>query len=179
MKDQEFEQLVQESTDMIFSLGMRLFRKNQEDAMDFVQDAFLRAYDKWETFEGRSKRSTWLYSLALNLGLNRLSKQKRMPSFAAEPGILDETVAAADTPESIVTEMLEREEVEGMLQEALEELPENYRLLIVLLYYEKMSYREMSERLDASEGTLKSLVYRGKMQLRDRLKKYSESMENG
>ncbi|MBI38058.1 MAG: RNA polymerase subunit sigma-70 [Leptospiraceae bacterium] len=175
MKDQEFEQLVQNSTDMIFSLGMRLFRGNQEDAQDFVQDAFLRAYDKWETFEGRSKRSTWLYSLALNLGLNRLSKKKRMPDFSTEPGILDETVASPDTPESIVTEMLEQEEVEGMLQEALQELPENYRLPIVLLYFEKLSYKEMSEKLGTSEGTLKSLVYRGKMQLRDRLKQYAEN----
>ncbi|MCB1139641.1 MAG: sigma-70 family RNA polymerase sigma factor [Leptospiraceae bacterium] len=175
MKDQEFERLVEEATDMIYSLGMRLFRNNQEDALDFVQDAFLRAYDRWESFEGRSKRSTWLYSLALNLGLNRLSKQKRMPAFAAEPGILDETVAGPDTPETIVTEMLEREEVEEMLQKALEELSEQYRLPIILLYYEKMSYKDMSEQLKTSEGTLKSLVYRGKMQLRDKLKEYSES----
>ena len=175
MKDQEFERLVEEATDMIYSLGMRLFRNNQEDALDFVQDAFLRAYDRWESFEGRSKRSTWLYSLALNLGLNRLSKQKRMPAFAAEPGILDETVAGPDTPETIVTEMLEREEVEEMLQKALEELSEQYRLPIILLYYEKMSYKDISEQLKTSEGTLKSLVYRGKMQLRDKLKEYSES----
>ena len=175
MKDQEFERLVEEATDMIYGLGMRLFRNNQEDALDFVQDAFLRAYDRWESFEGRSKRSTWLYSLALNLGLNRLSKQKRMPAFAAEPGILDETVAGPDTPETIVTEMLEREEVEEMLQKALEELSEQYRLPIILLYYEKMSYKDMSEQLKTSEGTLKSLVYRGKMQLRDKLKEYSES----
>ncbi|MBU42497.1 MAG: RNA polymerase subunit sigma-70 [Spirochaetaceae bacterium] len=175
MKDQEFEKLVQESTDMIYSLGMRLFRNNQEDAMDFVQDAFLRAYDKWESFEGRSKRSTWLYSLALNLGLNRLSKKKRMPDFTAEPGILDETVAGPDTPESIVTEMLEREEVEGLLQQALQDLPENYRLPIMLLYFEKLSYKEMSEKLNTSEGTLKSLVYRGKMQLREKLKQFADS----
>ena len=175
MKDHEFERLVEEATDMIYSLGMRLFRNNQEDALDFVQDAFLRAYDRWESFEGRSKRSTWLYSLALNLGLNRLSKQKRMPAFAAEPGILDETVAGPDTPETIVTEMLEREEVEEMLQKALEELSEQYRLPIILLYYEKMSYKDMSEQIKTSEGTLKSLVYRGKMQLRDKLKEYSES----
>lgn len=175
MKDQEFEKLVQESTDMIYSLGMRLFRNNQEDAMDFVQDAFLRAYDKWESFEGRSKRSTWLYSLALNLGLNRLSKKKRMPDFTAEPGILDETVAGPDTPESIVTEMLEREEVEGLLQQALQDLPENYRLPILLLYFEKLSYKEMSQKLNTSEGTLKSLVYRGKMQLREKLKQFADS----
>ena len=175
MKDQEFEKLVQESTDMIYSLGMRLFRNNQEDAMDFVQDAFLRAYDKWESFEGRSKRSTWLYSLALNLGLNRLSKKKRMPDFTAEPGILDETVAGPDTPESIVTEMLEREEVEGLLQQALQDLPENYSLPIMLLYFEKLSYKEMSEKLNTSEGTLKSLVYRGKMQLREKLKQFADS----
>tara|TARA_Y100001937_G_scaffold128452_3_gene205151 strand:+ start:421536 stop:422069 length:534 start_codon:yes stop_codon:yes gene_type:complete len=175
VKDQEFEKLVQESTDMIYSLGMRLFRNNQEDAMDFVQDAFLRAYDKWESFEGRSKRSTWLYSLALNLGLNRLSKKKRMPDFTAEPGILDETVAGPDTPESIVTEMLEREEVEGLLQQALQDLPENYRLPIMLLYFEKLSYKEMSEKLNTSEGTLKSLVYRGKMQLREKLKQFADS----
>lgn len=175
MKDQEFERLVEEATDMIYSLGMRLFRNNQEDALDFVQDAFLRAYDRWDSFEGRSKRSTWLYSLALNMGLNRLGKQKRMPAFAAEPGILDETVAGPDTPETIVTEMLEREEVEEMLQKALEELSEQYRLPIILLYYEKMSYKDMSEQLKTSEGTLKSLVYRGKMQLRDKLKEYSES----
>lgn len=178
MKDQEFETLVEQTTDMIYSLGMRLFRNNQDDALDFVQDAYLRAYDRWESFEGRSKRSTWLYSLALNLGLNRLQKRKRMPSFAAEPGILDETIAGPETPESIVTDMLEREEVEGLLQKALEELPEQYRLPIILLYYEKLSYKEMSEKLNTSEGTLKSLVYRGKMQLRSKLKEHQDRSLN-
>ena len=145
---------------------MRLFR-NPEEAADFSQDVYLRVMDKIDSFRGDSKPSTWVYSVAMHLGLNRLRRMKRiqfLPEDAEEP-------ITEETPESLLTEALDRQETEERVQQELMNLPDSYRVPLLLLYYDRMSYREMSEKLGLPEGTLKSLVHRGKRILRDRDRK--------
>jgi RNA polymerase sigma-70 factor (ECF subfamily) len=123
--------------------------------------------DKIDSFRGDSKPSTWVYSVAMHLGLNRLRRMKRiqfLPEDAEEP-------ITEETPESLLTEALDRQETEERVQQELMNLPDSYRVPLLLLYYDRMSYREMSEKLGLPEGTLKSLVHRGKRILRDRLVK--------
>lgn len=162
----DIAELFEQTRNMVFGLGMRLFR-NSEEAADFSQDVYLRVMDKIDSFRGDSKSSTWVYSVAMNLGLNRLRRMKRIqfiPEDAGEP-------ITEDTPESLLTEALDRQETEKRVQQELMNLPDSYRVPLLLLYYDRMSYREMSEKLGLSEGTLKSLVHRGKRILRDRLVK--------
>lgn len=162
----DIAELFEQTRNMVFGLGMRLFR-NHEEAADFSQDVYLRVMDKIDSFRGDSKSSTWVYSVAMNLGLNRLRRMKRIqfiPDDAGEP-------ITEDTPESLLTEALDRQETEKRVQQELMNLPDSYRVPLLLLYYDRMSYREMSEKLGLSEGTLKSLVHRGKRILRDRLVK--------
>lgn len=148
---------------MVYALGMRLF-KNAEEAADFSQDVYLKILDKFNSFRGESKPSTWVYSVAMHLGLNRLRRMKRIEFV---PNI--EEPATNETPESLLTENLDRQETEDTVQRELFKLPESYRIPLILFYYERMSYKEMSEKLDLPEGTLKSLVHRGKRILRDKL----------
>lgn len=162
----DIAELFEQTRNMVFGLGMRLFR-NPEEAADFSQDVYLRVMDKIDSFRGDSKSSTWVYSVAMNLGLNRLRRMKRIqfiPEDAEEP-------ITEDTPESLLTEALDRQESEKRVQQELMNLPDSYRVPLLLLYYDRMSYREMSEKLGLPEGTLKSLVHRGKRILRDRLVK--------
>ena len=158
--------IAEQTRNMVFGLGMRLFR-NPEEAADFSQDVYLRVMDKIDSFRGDSKPSTWVYSVAMHLGLNRLRRMKRiqfLPEDAEEP-------ITEETPESLLTEALDRQETEERVQQELMNLPDSYRVPLLLLYYDRMSYREMSEKLGLPEGTLKSLVHRGKRILRDRLVK--------
>ncbi len=162
----DIAELFEQTRNMVFGLGMRLFR-NPEEAADFSQDVYLRVMDKIDSFRGDSKPSTWVYSVAMNLGLNRLRRMKRiqfLPEDAEEP-------ITEETPESLLTEALDRQETEERVQQELMNLPDSYRVPLLLLYYDRMSYREMSEKLGLPEGTLKSLVHRGKRILRDRLVK--------
>lgn len=162
----DIAELFEQTRNMVFGLGMRLFR-NPEEAADFSQDVYLRVMDKIDSFRGDSKPSTWVYSVAMHLGLNRLRRMKRiqfLPEDAEEP-------ITEETPESLLTEALDRQETEERVQQELMNLPDSYRVPLMLLYYDRMSYREMSEKLGLPEGTLKSLVYRGKRILRDRLVK--------
>jgi RNA polymerase sigma-70 factor (ECF subfamily) len=162
----DIAELFEQTRNMVFGLGMRLFR-NPEEAADFSQDVYLRVMDKIDSFRGDSKPSTWVYSVAMHLGLNRLRRMKRiqfLPEDAEEP-------ITEETPESLLTEALDRQETEERVQQELMNLPDSYRVPLLLLYYDRMSYREMSEKLGLPEGTLKSLVHRGKRILRDRLVK--------
>lgn len=148
---------------MVYSLGMRLFR-NPEEAADFSQDVYVRVMDRIGSFRGESKPSTWIYSVAMHLGLNRLRHNQRI-RFVPEV----EEPTTDETPEKLLTDALDRQETEEKIQRELMELPDSYRVPILLLYYDRMSYKDMSEKLGLPEGTLKSLVHRGKRILRDRL----------
>lgn len=163
---QDITSLFEQTRNMVYGLGMRLFR-NPEEAADFSQDVYVRVMDKIAGFRGDSRASTWVYSVAMHLGLNRLRRMKRIEFLPEET----EEAVTTETPETLLTEQLDRQETEELIQKELMELPDTYRVPLLLLYYDKMSYREMSEKLSIPEGTLKSLVHRGKRILRDRLVK--------
>lgn len=166
----DFDKLVVDTQAMIYNLGMRLFARNEDDALDFTQDVYLQAYKKVSSFKGRSKPSTWLYSLALNLGLNKIRKNKKI-LFKDSKEDLDAFLAPEnDQPDKIVLEMLNRKDVKNKIEKALWELQESYRLPLLLYFFEEMPYKEISKSLEIPEGTIKSYVYRGKIQLRDKLK---------
>lgn len=163
----DFEELFESTQSMIFNLGMRLFR-NEEDALDFAQDAYLRAYDRLDSFRGESRASTWLYSLALNLGLNRLKKAKRLKLKELpedESWTIDDLEGDAEDP----LEQLSDAEMEAIVREELNELSDVYRIPLILFYFERLAYRDIAARLGIKEGTLKSYIHRAKMILRERL----------
>lgn len=164
----DFEELFESTQSMIFNLGMRLFR-NEEDALDFAQDAYMRAYDRLDSFRGESRASTWLYSLALNLGLNRLKKTKRLKLKELPE---DESWTIEDLegdPDDDPLAQLSDAEMESIVREELGELSEVYRIPLILFYFERLAYRDIAERLGIKEGTLKSYIHRAKMILRERL----------
>ncbi len=163
----DFEKLFEETSSMIYSLGMRLFR-NEEDAGDFTQEVFLRAYTQLHRFEGRSRASTWLYSLAMNLGLNRIRKEKRVREDSVDPGDMDRR--AGEPVDPLAFDRTGDVELENRVRSELDQLPETYRIPLLLHYFEKLPYAQIAENLGLKEGTLKSLIHRGKILLRSALK---------
>ncbi len=153
--DKEFERVL----DMIYSIGLKLYRGNEEDASDFVQSVYLFALKKLSKFSGRSALSTWLYRVAWNFGLEDLRRKKRLVTETIE----NFEIASEDTePEFDETEI-------DSLRHHVATLPDQYRIPIILFYYENMSYSEMVAMTGIKEGTLKANVHRGKAILRKQM----------
>lgn len=163
-KDQ-FNDLFLDTSELIFNLGLRLFF-NEEDAMDFTQDVYEHARRKYHLFEGRSRFSTWLYSVAMNYGLNRIKKNKKRILILKEN--IDESVDKY-TEIKDHSEVIAEKEILNTLQNEIKRLPDAYRLPLMLHYYDQMPYEEMEQKLGIPAGTLKSNVYRAKQKLREPL----------
>ena len=159
-----------ECSDLLFNLGLRLFKGSQDDAMDLLHDTYLKAQKAYKSFEAKSKFSTWIYSIAMNLGLNKIKRDGRfeiqLPDNTSDKEwvehiLEDNSLAPSDT--------LIEEEQTKQIQKELNNLPEAYRIPLILFYYEEMSYKEIANQLDEKEGTIKSYIFRGKNLLRKNL----------
>ncbi|TGK02963.1 sigma-70 family RNA polymerase sigma factor [Leptospira langatensis] len=164
-----FEELVLNYEAMVYSQAKKAFR-NQSEAEDFTQDVFLKAFESLSTFKGRSKFSTWLFSIARNEIIRRYRKEHPEVDASIEGLSSGQTGEGFSSQES---EILERETTEK-IRSLVDRLPELYRKPISLHYFENMSYKDISENLNLKMNTLKSYIFRGKEILRDWLKKEDE-----
>lgn len=155
--DREFEKAL----DMIYSIGLKLYRGNEDDASDFAQSVYVFALKQLGKFAGRSAFSTWLYRLAWNFGLEDLRRKKR---FVTET--IENFDIAAHEPETSFDE----DEITELRQH-IATLPDNYRIPLILLFFENMPYSEISEITGMKEGTLKANVHRAKHILRQKMEK--------
>lgn len=133
-----------------------------DSAMDIVQDSFIRAYHALDTFEADRPFYPWISTIATNLTLNFLKRGKREVSFNPE---LDNREAGEDP-----LKKLRVRENEKRLLDAVQELPEQYRSVFVLRSFEHLSYTEIATRLNISQGTVDSRLYRARQILLEKLK---------
>ena len=157
-----FRLLVRQHEKAVYGMGLSFFR-NTEDASDFTQDVFLKAYRNLSGFEGRSRFSTWLYKIAYNTAINEVNRRKEYHSLADEE--TDKLVNSAETPEKIAIRNAVRESV----QAAIKELPERFRICVDLFFFYDRSYQEIEVITGIPVNTIKSHVYRAKILLRDKL----------
>ncbi|MDL2228791.1 sigma-70 family RNA polymerase sigma factor [Treponema sp. OttesenSCG-928-L16] len=159
-----FRILVKRHERAVFAMGMGFFR-NEDDASDFVQDVFLKAFRKLPQFQGASRFSTWLYRIAYNTALNGINRRKEYRSLAE-----DECLPDNDTPERRALRSAAREAV----KEALEDLPERYRICVDLFFFYDRSYQEIELITGYPVNTVKSHVFRAKKMLRKKLEGIAE-----
>lgn len=143
----------------IFSLGMRFF-KNREEANDFAQEVFLKAYGNLGSYKSLAPFRFWLARLAYNLGIDRIG------SLGGECIISDSIPSSGDGPEEEHVKNELRDAVCG----AMDRLPEKYRICIDLYFYMGLAYSEISEITGMPVNTIKSNVLRAKVKLRDMLR---------
>lgn len=155
-----FSELVQRHQAVVYRACYRVLG-NREDARDASQEAFLRAYRKLDTFQGRSAFKTWMLRLAINVSLNQRSRRE-LPRTSID---LAESVSGLETPEAELT----KSEVAAQLHEALQIVQPNHRAAVVLRDLEGLTYRETAESLGIAEGTAKSWVHRGRGRLKELL----------
>jgi RNA polymerase sigma-70 factor (ECF subfamily) len=157
-----FRHLVKRHERAVYGMGMS-FLRNGEDAADFTQDVFLKAYHNLSCFEGRSRFSTWLYKIAYNTAVNNVTRKREYQSLATEDQVID-----GDTPERRLLRAAAREAVLG----AVRELPERYRICVDLFFFYDRSYQEIEVITGFPVNTIKSHVFRAKKLLRDKLEDF-------
>ena len=155
-----FAELIKLHHRRITALGMSFF-KNQTDTEDFVQDVFLKAYTKLETFRGDSLFSTWLTRIAYTTALNSIKRRKEYLPLADENILYDPDL----TPEEKEVKRITIETV----RESVKELPEKLALCLDLYFFYDMSYLEICDVTEMPINTVKSNIFRAKKLLREKL----------
>ena len=166
-----YHQLIQPYELSVYRMAMS-FVKNETEAEDVAQEAFLKAFRDLANFRGESKFSTWLISITLNEARRRLRRQStvRMESLdePAEEGAKVSPALLRDWRE-IPSESLERREVRALLQKAIEELSPIYREVLVLRDIEELSVEETAGALAISISSVKVRLHRARIMLQKEL----------
>jgi len=154
--------LVDKYQNMAYTIALRIMR-HAEDAEDAAQEGFVRAYQQLHTFKGKSKFSTWLYTIIYRTCLSKLEKQ-RIPTFSIEEGIddSDDTVSPLD--------VIETTEKQTYIREAIGRLPPIDGVLVTLYYLNENSIREIEEITGLSESNIKVKLFRARKILEQQLR---------
>jgi len=169
---QAFEQLITTYQQNVFNLAYRMIR-NYDDASDIAQEAFLKAYVNLPRFKGNSKFSTWLYRITTNVCLDEIKKRKKVQTYSMSENIETEEGEISreiEDKSANIERNFERSEQQKMVNEAIDNLPEKHRLVIVMRDINNMSYEEIAAALQCSEGTVKSRINRARNALYGMLK---------
>jgi RNA polymerase sigma-70 factor, ECF subfamily len=176
-----FSQLVNRYDRNVFRIAQHITH-NEEDAQDVVQDAFLKAYQNLEQFQGNSKFYTWLVRIAVNEALMKLRKRRTDRTVSidedveTEDGTMPREVADwSPNPEQLYGQS----ELGDLLRKTIQGLPPGFRTVFVLRDVEGLSTEETAEMLGLSVPAVKSRLLRARLQLRERLAKYFKSKKDG
>ena len=177
MADQaKFADLAMEHMSSLYSGALRMTR-NPADAEDLVQETYLKAYKYYDKFEEGTNLKAWLFKILKNTFINSYRKKQQAPPKADfadieesfETIVRDDSGQQARTPEEELLEKVLDEDV----QHAMEELPHDYRMVVLLADLEGFSYKEIADILEIPVGTVMSRLYRGRRLLEEALLKYA------
>ena len=175
MADQaRFADLAMPYMDQLYSAALRMTR-NPSDAEDLVQETYLRAYRGFGGFKDGTNLKAWLYKILTNTFINTYRAKKRRPEETEFDDVEDfalygrlrglEAADASRTPETEVLDAMPDE----VVKEALESLPEQFRMAVLLADVEGFSYKEIADIMEVPIGTVMSRLHRGRKQLQQRL----------
>jgi RNA polymerase sigma-70 factor, ECF subfamily len=168
-----FRKLVEQYKDMVFRTSMGLLH-DKEEAEDIAQEVFIEVFKSIGYFRGESKLSTWLYRITINKSLNELKKIHRKKAWAKIEDLIAgnkearKEISIEDKSGEIEAES---KELGVILQQAIDELPDNQRIAFVLAKYDELSYKEIAEIMNSTVSSVESLVHRAKSNLQKRLQK--------
>ena len=171
------EELMAQYETKVFGLALNLTRK-REDAEEVLQDVFLTVIQKVGTFREEAKLSSWIYRITTNTALMKLRKRPKIQTIPLEeelgPGMTEEGVIAEPVKDwtRLPPEELDRKELAQRIEQAVGQLPPEYRSVFVLRDIEGLSAEEACEVLDLSVAALKSRLHRARLFMRKQLADY-------
>ena len=161
-----FQTLIERYQGRVFALA-RHYTRNPVDIEDLVQETFLKAYGRLDSFQHQSSFFTWLYRIAVNTILDSMKRRGRSPVQAVE----DPEVLATPAPTQISgpSSGIEREEITRITHEVLDELPEIFRTVLVMREFEDLAYQDIADVLGIPIGTVESRLFRARARFKERL----------
>lgn len=166
-RTEAFGILVQRYQDRLYPTLLRL-TGDVEDALDLLQDAFLRAWEKLDRFHGDSSFYTWVYRIAVNLALSG-RRRRRVVARSQGSSRCDPAEVPASVEQSDPTLPIERRERENRVQQALNSLAPDHRAVVVMKEFDGLRYEEIAAILNVPVGTVRSRLHRARLDLRDKL----------
>jgi RNA polymerase sigma-70 factor (ECF subfamily) len=154
-----------------YALALGVVR-HPDDALDVVQDAFIKAHKYLDKFEGSASFYTWLYRIVMNLAIDHIRKHRKV--VAVE---LDETRIELDGGEPLLPRILGGnpgqalmdKQIRGRIDHALDQLSENHRSVLVMRELEGLSYEDMAQAMNCSKGTIMSRLFHARRNMQKRL----------
>ena len=161
-----FEELIHRHRDKIYARAMIMMR-NEGDAVDLSQEAWVKAWQRLRQFQGESSFATWMTRIVINLCLDQIRRQKRTRAESIEE--LEEESGGVERQMPVVennpTEGLETEELRRRIDEAMGKLTDAHRTVLVLHEFEGLEYKEIAKRVGISIGTVMSRLFYARRRL--------------
>lgn len=168
-----FQQLVERHKISVLNLCLR-FTGNKTDAEDLSQDVFIRIFQAAPTYEVKAAFTTWVYRITVNLCLNHQRRKKILQFFSLNHKSSPDSPFDNREPETPISEHpdreFERKELQQLVQDAIQSLPESQKTVIILHRYQELSYQEIAAVLDTTVSAVESRLHRAKQNLKKRLK---------
>ena len=158
--ERAFEELVEQYRERVHRVAWRILR-DDEDAEDVAQEAFIKVFKNIGRFEGRSSLYTWVYRITVNIALNRIKRDKFRRMVPLGDMIRGDTRPQSDPARAAISS-----EIATRIDEAVKLLPDKQRAVFTLKFYEELSHREIAEIVGCSEGTSKANYFHAIRKLR-------------
>lgn len=166
-----FEEIIAKYEKKVFSLIFNV-TKNENEIEDLAQEVFIKIYKNIDKFQGKSSLYTWVYRITTNVCLDHIKKRKEIiyidEKIQFEDGEMDMQLS---TNEKLQDELYEEKELKEKLQNSINKLSENQRIMIILRDIQGLSYEEISKILNMKLGTVKSQINRARLKLKEILEK--------
>ncbi len=172
-----FEEQALPYLDQLYAAGLRMTR-NPADAQDLVQETFVKAYSAFGQFQQGTNLKAWLYRILTNTFINTYRKKQRDPYSGTIDELEDWQLGGAESATSTSTRSAEAEAIDHLpdtaVKDALQSIPEDFRLAVYLADVEGFSYQEIADIMKTPVGTVMSRLHRGRRLLRDKLTDYAK-----
>lgn len=174
-KQEDFEEEIIPHLDAMYNFALRL-TSDPSDAEDLVQDTIVKAFRFFDSYEKGTNAKAWLFRILKNSYINNYRKQSKKPSQVDydEVATFYETIRAERTDTSDLEDKMFRELIDDDISNALDELPEDFRTVVLLCDVEGFTYEEISNMLDVPIGTIRSRLHRGRNLLKSQLMEYAK-----